>query len=187
MLPACATVTRGTQTAWEVQSDPPGAQVTTSHGYQCPGTPCSIKMPRKSQFTATVSKPGYTTATMAVTNKIGSGGGTAMAGNIVVGGIIGAGVDAASGAMYDLTPNPLIVKLEPVAIAPVQSGYRTGGGSRAEPAVASPRTDPGSRKTRRSPVRPSAKTQGPNGAQPKKKRPSQPVRKPFPQPVPAPR
>jgi hypothetical protein len=31
---------------------------------------------------------------------------------VLVGGLIGAGVDAASGAMLDLTPNPAIVKLE---------------------------------------------------------------------------
>ena len=29
-----------------------------------------------------------------------------MAGNVIVGGLIGAGVDVASGAMLDLTPNP---------------------------------------------------------------------------------
>lgn len=36
-----------------------------------------------------------------------------MAGNVLIGGIIGAGVDLASGAMNDLTPNPLVVRLEP--------------------------------------------------------------------------
>ena len=111
-LSACATVTRGTNTAWEVQTDPSGARVETSHGHQCPSTPCSIKMPRKSQFTATISKPGYKTVTASVTNKVSGGGGAGMAGNVLVGGIIGAGVDVASGAMLDLTPNPLVVKLE---------------------------------------------------------------------------
>ncbi|NEX93158.1 translation initiation factor 2 [Caulobacter sp. 17J65-9] len=121
-LSACATVTRGTNTAWEVQTDPVGAQVTTSHGHQCPSTPCAIKMPRKSEFTATITKDGYETATVVVTNKIAGGGAAGMAGNVLVGGVIGAGVDVASGAMLDLTPNPAIVKLEPkktVAAAPV--------------------------------------------------------------------
>jgi hypothetical protein len=35
-----------------------------------------------------------------------------MAGNVLVGGLIGIGVDAYSGAMNDLVPNPLSVKLE---------------------------------------------------------------------------
>ena len=112
-LSACATVTRGTKTAWEVQTDPAGARVETSHGFSCPSTPCSIKMPRKSQFTATISKPGYKTLTTSVTNKVAGAGGAAMAGNVLAGGIIGAGVDASTGAMLDLTPNQLVVKLEP--------------------------------------------------------------------------
>lgn len=36
---------------------------------------------------------------------------TGIAGNVLVGGLIGAGVDVASGAMLDLTPNPIVVKM----------------------------------------------------------------------------
>lgn len=111
-LGACATVTRGTSTAWEVQTTPNGARVETSHGMMCPSTPCSIKMPRKSQFTATITKNGYKPATVAVTNKVSGGGGAAMAGNVLVGGIIGAAVDGSNGSMLDLTPNPMVVTLE---------------------------------------------------------------------------
>lgn len=109
---ACATVTRGSNTAWEVASEPSGAKVETSHGHQCPATPCSMKMPRKSEFTATLSKPGYKNATVTVTNKVSGAGSAGMAGNVLVGGIIGAGVDVATGAMLDLTPNPAKVTLE---------------------------------------------------------------------------
>ena len=112
-LPACATVTRGTNTAWEVTSTPPGARVETTNGHMCAATPCSIKMPRRSEFVATLTLPGYAPATVSVTNKIATGGGVAMAGNVLVGGIIGAGVDAGSGAMLDLTPNPAHVELAP--------------------------------------------------------------------------
>jgi hypothetical protein len=35
-----------------------------------------------------------------------------MAGNVILGGLIGAGVDVATGAMMELKPNPLTVKLE---------------------------------------------------------------------------
>ena len=70
-------------------------------------------MPRRSEFVATLTLPGYAPATVSVTNKIATGGGVAMAGNVLVGGIIGAGVDAGSGAMLDLTPNPAHVELAP--------------------------------------------------------------------------
>jgi hypothetical protein len=112
-LPACATVTRGTNTAWEVTSSPSGAHVTTSNGYQCQATPCSIRMPRRSEFIATLTLEGHDPATVTVTNKVATGGGVAMAGNVVLGGIIGAGVDAGTGAMLDLTPNPAHVELRP--------------------------------------------------------------------------
>ncbi|HTK34144.1 MAG TPA: PEGA domain-containing protein [Caulobacteraceae bacterium] len=111
-LGACATVTRGTNAAWEVSSNPPGAAVTTTNGMQCAATPCSLKMSRKSEFVATITKPGYKPATVQVTHKVGTGGGAAMAGNVLVGGLIGGGLDLATGAMNDLTPNPVTVTLE---------------------------------------------------------------------------
>lgn len=113
-LPACATVTRGRDTTWEVSSTPPGASVETTNGFRCNATPCSFRMPRKSAFVATLRKPGYQDQTVTVTNKVTTGGGVAMAGNLVVGGLIGGGVDVATGAMLDLTPNPAQVTLAPV-------------------------------------------------------------------------
>ena len=49
--------------------------------------------------------------------KVAGSGGAAMAGNVLVGGLIGAGVDASSGAMLDLVPNPMKVTLEPEGAA----------------------------------------------------------------------
>lgn len=71
----------------------------------------AIKMPRKSEFVATSTLEGYQLATVTVTNKVSTGGGVAMAGNVLVGGILGAGIDAGTGAMLDLTPNPAHVDL----------------------------------------------------------------------------
>jgi len=45
--------------------------------------------------------------------KVSTSGGTAMAGNLLIGGIIGAGVDGLTGAMKDLTNNNLDVQLAP--------------------------------------------------------------------------
>ncbi len=117
-LSACATVTRGTTQSFTVESSPP-AEVKTSTGFSCPSTPCTLKLPRKEGFTVTVTKAGYKTHTSEVVSKMSGGGGAALAGNVLAGGIIGMGVDASSGALNDLTPNPLKVVLEPeVATAP---------------------------------------------------------------------
>jgi hypothetical protein len=111
-LAACASVTRGTQDAWTVTTTPSAAKAETTNGFKCDATPCSIKMSRKSEFTATSTKPGYKQATVQVTHKTANAGAVGMAGNVLVGGLIGIGVDAVSGATQDLTPNPVNVTLE---------------------------------------------------------------------------
>lgn len=116
-LPACATITRGTTQEFVIESSPPGARASTSNGFSCDATPCTFRMPRKDAFTVTISRDGYAEQTHSIESRISGGGGAAMAGNILVGGLIGAGVDATSGAMNDLTPNPLIVTLEPQGAA----------------------------------------------------------------------
>lgn len=111
---ACASVTRGTTDVFVVETTPTGAQVRTTNQFACDSTPCSFKMPRKSEFQVTVSKEGYVTTTHSITNKVVGAGSAGMAGNVLVGGIVGAGVDLYTGAMKDLTPNPLVIILEPV-------------------------------------------------------------------------
>jgi hypothetical protein len=70
-----------------------------------------MKVPRKSEFSATIKKAGYETVTVSVTNRVAGAGSAGMAGNVIFGGLIGAGFDAASGAMLDLVPNPVMLKL----------------------------------------------------------------------------
>ena len=109
---ACATVTRGANDTWTVNTDPSGAAVKTTNQFACDATPCTFKMPRKSEFDVTITKVGYKTWTGHVTHHVSGAGGAGMAGNVILGGLIGVGVDAYSGAMNDLVPNPLTVKLE---------------------------------------------------------------------------
>jgi hypothetical protein len=119
---ACATVTRGSNDTFTVQTTPAGAAVRTSNGFACDQTPCSFKMSRRSEFAVDITKAGYKPWHGQVTNKVSGAGGAGMAGNVIVGGIIGAGVDIVSGAMLDLTPNPLVVTLEAlVGIAPAST------------------------------------------------------------------
>ena len=113
-LSACATVTRGTDQDWNAASEPPGASVETSNGYSCAATPCSIRMPRRSEFVATFSKDGYRDAEVTVTNQIAGAGAAGMAGNVLIGGVIGVGVDVASGAALNLHPNDVNVVLQPL-------------------------------------------------------------------------
>ena len=134
MSAACATVTRGTHEAWTVTSDPPGASVTTTNGFSCEATPCTFKMEHKAEFDVTVSKPGYRPYHTHVVHVVSSGGGLGMAGNVILGGAIGAVVDIASGAMMELKPNPLHVTLEPTTAAAAEPA--------AQPATVAPAPTP---------------------------------------------
>lgn len=117
-MTACATVTRGTKEAFVVETTPSGASVATTLGVGCSPTPCVIpKVKRESEFTVTISKEGYETTTHNVTHQMSGGGGAGMAGNVILGGGIGALVDANNGATQELVPNPLRVTLQPVRSA----------------------------------------------------------------------
>ncbi|WP_375284958.1 hypothetical protein [Marinicauda pacifica] len=71
-------------------------------------------MPRRSEFVATVERDGYETVQVNVTHQVSGAGGAGMAGNVLVGGLIGVAVDAGTGAMNDLVPNPVVLTLVPI-------------------------------------------------------------------------
>jgi hypothetical protein len=133
-LASCATVTRGTDDAWSVSSQPPGARVETTNGFSCPATPCTLRVPRKAMFVATLTKPGYRPATIIVTSTVARRGGAEKAGQALVGGFIGAAMDASSGAGMDLAPNPAFVKLETETDLPAITTPNPIGRSTSSPA-----------------------------------------------------
>lgn len=110
----CATITRGTTDTLVVESDPPGATVTLSNGMRGQ-TPSSFKISRKTALVVDIEKAGYEPLKVNVQPQISGAGGAGMAGNVLVGGLIGAAVDAGTGAMNDLKPNPIQVRLVPLA------------------------------------------------------------------------
>lgn len=117
-LSACATVTKGSNDTVKMTSLPSEASVMFEDTAQklqpqsCT-TPCEIELNRKRTYKATVSKSGHEDFVVIMEPKVSTSGGTAMAGNLLMGGILGAGIDAATGAMKDLSPNNLEVVLAP--------------------------------------------------------------------------
>lgn len=111
-LAGCATVTRGSKDALVVNSTPQGAQVQMSNGMSCTSTPCTFRLPRRSELEVVVSKDRCEPVTTNVTHRTAGSGAAGVAGNVLVGGVIGLGVDAATGASQELVPNPLEVSLQ---------------------------------------------------------------------------
>lgn len=113
LINGCASVTRGTKDTLVVESEPSGALVRLSTG-QAGKTPTSFQLPRKKAFDVHLEKEGYEPLTVHISSQISGKGSLGLAGNALVGGIIGVGVDAMTGAAKDLKPNPVKVTLVPL-------------------------------------------------------------------------
>ncbi len=119
VLAGCATVTRGTTNQVTLNSEPAGAEAKTSMGYHCPSTPCTFEVSRKAEFIVTFSKSGYKTTEVPVATRVAGGGVAGFAGNVLIGGLVGMGVDAATGSTLEHFPNPVFVTLQPIGkVAP---------------------------------------------------------------------
>lgn len=115
MLGGCASVTRGTTENISISSTPSGVEAMVS-GLEVPTTcttPCAVVAKRSADITITFEKEGYQSQTVQLTKEVSGTGAAGFAGNILAGGLIGMGVDAATGAATDHKPNPVIVTMQP--------------------------------------------------------------------------
>ncbi|SEP36692.1 translation initiation factor 2 [Rhodopseudomonas pseudopalustris] len=116
LLSGCASVTRGTTENISIASTPSGALASvagTDAPFSCV-TPCVVEVSRSADITVSLSKEGYEPQIIPLTREISGGGGAGFAGNLLLGGVVGMGVDAATGAAMDHHPNPVVVTLQPV-------------------------------------------------------------------------
>ena len=116
----CASVTRGTTENISIATTPSGATAEIS-GLEIPTacvTPCVVQAKRNADITVTINKEGYEPQIIPLTKEIPGSGAAGFAGNLLAGGLIGMGVDAATGAAQDHKPNPVIVTLQPAAPTP---------------------------------------------------------------------
>ncbi|MEZ6003866.1 MAG: PEGA domain-containing protein [Planctomycetota bacterium] len=131
-LSSCATITRGSTDEVIVRTWPEGASVYLSNG-MTGISPVTFELPRNESVVVDIELDGYEPVEVTLNPKISSEGGAGMAGNIFLGGVIGAAVDAGSGAMYDLTPNPLEITLIPLDGPRSYDGPGPGEESMEEP------------------------------------------------------
>ena len=120
LLGGCASVARGTTETISVESTPPGAEAIIS-GLDNPMTcvtPCAVVAKRNADISVTVQKSGYEPEVVQLTKDIPAAGAAGFAGNILLGGLVGMGVDAVTGAATDHKPNPVVVTLHPRAAPP---------------------------------------------------------------------
>lgn len=117
LLSGCATIVRGSDQRVVIDSTPSKATVIVT-GYKSNvdrnikyfsvyETPCSIMLPRKYSYNMAFQKYGYEVDNVNCPSIVDG----AIAGNIVFGGILGAGIDLLSGSAYTLVNNHINLKL----------------------------------------------------------------------------
>ena len=144
-LAGCATVTRGTTNQMQMVSEPTGVTARTSLGHQCT-TPCTLQVSRKDEFAVTFTMPGYEEQTVPVKTQLAGAGAAGFAGNLLVGGVVGMGVDAVTGSTLEHVPNPVSVVMTPVAkpaAARTKRPVRSTPSPRPAPPMAAPAATPG--------------------------------------------
>ncbi len=104
----CATIVSGRHQEVQVISSQSGAKASTEGQFIM--TPGAFTLRRDTNHVILIEKEGYISETATVT----SGLGPAVAGNIIFGGLIGWGIDAASGSQYKLYPETVNVALRPI-------------------------------------------------------------------------
>lgn len=106
----CASIVNGTTQNVAVTSTPDGAKVTAAGGdksIECI-SPCTMTLKRKYNYSVMVSKDGFKQQTIQLQSVVSG----AVAGNIIAGGLIGWGIDAASGGDSRLVPEAINVTLD---------------------------------------------------------------------------
>jgi hypothetical protein len=111
-LCSCASSTQGKNQKITINSLPINATAITSHGYGCDATPCSFNVPRNKSFSLKVTKSGFTTKKINIKSTLSGIGAAKGLGSIVLGGVIAGGYDIYNGAILELVPNSVNVKLE---------------------------------------------------------------------------
>ena len=112
MTQGCATIIKGSSQSIPVSSDPPAADIVLD-GKIVGQTPKTLTLKRENNYLLTIQKTGFEQQSVPIVKDIGG----AVWGNALAGGLIGWGVDAASGAQYNLLPASVSVKLVPVNTA----------------------------------------------------------------------
>lgn len=105
----CASIVHGTRQEVTIETDPPGATITSHRLPSQTVTPATLTLKRKYEYEFEVEKPGYKTEHVWVEKNIAGW----FWGNLFSWGIIGIIVDLNNGAGYKLEPEDVFVKLRP--------------------------------------------------------------------------
>ncbi len=105
---ACAAIFQGTHENIPVQSAPSGASVATNPATGTFTTPTTLDLQRKETYVLTFTAAGYSPASFTISSHLQAG---YVVADVLLTGLIGVVVDAATGAWYSLHPESATVSL----------------------------------------------------------------------------
>ena len=108
-ISGCATVVTGWNQKIPVSSEPSGVTVQVD-GKDTYTTPAKIRLKRNQDHALVFTKEGYETATVKILHCISG----AFCGNVFLGGPVGMGLDAMSGAEFKLVPGKVHAELKKI-------------------------------------------------------------------------
>ncbi len=123
----CATIINGTTQPIAIASSPSGARVIVDDHDTSYTTPANVELERGRDHLLTFHLNGYGDETFMIKHSLSG----VVAGNILAGGLIGWGVDAADGAQDKLTPETVQMTLNPLKKneVPATAGQDVGLGA----------------------------------------------------------
>lgn len=107
LMTGCASIMHGTTQKIGISSSPTGAAVSVDN-VALGNTPLFADLKRGKEHIISIEMPGYEKTQLTVTKKVSGW----VWGNILFGGLIGLGVDAMTGGLYDLTPEQLNAEMK---------------------------------------------------------------------------
>lgn len=108
VLSGCGAILHGPRQNIDVQTSPGGAKLETSPATGTYTTPATLNLERKNSYVLTFTAPGYNPATFNLRNGLGTG---TLIADVLLTGLIGVIVDAATGSWYGLEPESANVTL----------------------------------------------------------------------------
>src|SRR3712207_4762120 len=69
-LVGCNTMTRGVEEVVTITASPASARIRTSLGHECSGSPCVVRVDRRTEFTAYAEARGYQPGSVVVTSQV---------------------------------------------------------------------------------------------------------------------
>lgn len=112
-ITSCASIIHGRRQNVTITSTPSGAIIADGRGTWT--TPATIPFERKQAHLITISKPGYESQSVQLHRTLSAAVAANLLNPLPGGALIGWGVDAITGAQYELVPEVINVDLRPLA------------------------------------------------------------------------